>query len=278
MVVLMSVLVLPAIRLAGPGMGGIAGGSPSASPTAAIVWDSGEVRLTASAIRIVTPEGVFTAQVPDLFVGGDPGSATYRTLEIEWWEADREQRLYIYLAADRAEWWVTEIRTRDGEPNAEWVTYVQPTSWRMPIGATYVGQLRLSQGPYALEIDDMALQAFHPATIPAQLRFCRPAEVPGGGGDPLAPGQPLAGSGIESMTPTAAQTLLRLRGFCHMFRYSYDYTDAPGSGYGEAWCDPPPGVITELAYGGDGEVLIFVEDAMPTFHSPRPQPPVGWGC
>lgn len=252
---------------------------PSAPPAPAIVWDIGTVRMTANALRIDAAGLEFTADVPDIRVGGDPGSTTYRTLEIEWFEQDREQRLFIYLAADDASWWVTEVRTRDGQPNAEWITY-QPPGFRIPIGGTWTGDLRLSAPGGSLQVDGMTLRAFSPETLPAQLRFCSPAIEPGTGDNvnPQADGQPLAGTGIGSMTPAAAKALLQGMGLCHMFRYGYDFADAPGTGYTEVWCDPPPGVIGDVGYGMDGEVLVFVHDATPQLHSPRPQPPVGWGC
>lgn len=98
---------------------------------------------------------------------------------------------------------------------------------------------------------------------------------------PLTPLQPLAGTGVERMTPTAAAELLDSLGLCHLFGYSYDFTsDAPdgASGFGETWCDPPPGRIEDLWYDSLGAVRISVVDAVPTLHTPRPQPDVGWGC
>lgn len=254
---------------------------PSTSPTLgpAIDWDTGAVRMTADAPRIRAGGRVFTADVPDIRVGGDPGGTSRRTLEVEWQEQDREQRLSLYLAADDVSWWVTEVRVRDGLPNAEWITFAPP-AFRVPLGGTWVGDLRLSDPAGSLEVDGMTLRAFSPDTLPAELRFCRPAIDPGTGDgvDPLADGQPLARTGIERMAPAAAKGLLTGMGLCHTFRYQYEYTDAPGSGHAEIWCDPPPGEIWMLRYGSEGEVVVFVADASPQQHSPRPQPPLGWGC
>ena len=118
---------------------------------------------------------------------------------------------------------------------------------------------------------------FSSGVIPDSLQGCRPAGFPGAT-DPLAARHPLAGTGIERMTPAGAKQVLLGLGLCHTFRYDYEFTAGSGGGYSETWCDPPPGRIMEITYGGDGEVIVFVVDAVPLQHSPRPQPPVGWGC
>ena len=258
-----------------PGPSGAA--SPSVPPAPAIVWDSGLVRLTADAIRITGGGQVFTGQVPQVSIHSDPGDATYRTLEVEWIEQDREQRLYLYLAADKTSWWATEIRTRDGATRAEWVTYPGP-AWKMPIGGTYHGDVRLRQGAFSLEIDGLTLRAFSPDTLPAQVRFCRPAIAAGTGDnvDPTAPGQPLADTGIRAMTPAQARALLASLGLCYTFRFEYGLSG--GSAFSELWCDAPPGVLDDLLYGSDGQVIVFTHDPATQLHSPRPQPPFGWGC
>jgi hypothetical protein len=48
----------------------------------------------------------------------------------------------------------------------------------------------------------------------------------------MAPGQPLAGSGIQEMSPEAAEQLLRSLGLCRSWRFEYR-TDDQGSGYAE---------------------------------------------
>jgi len=263
------------------GASGFDGASPppSASATPRIVWDSGIVRLTADAIRITAGGQVFTAQVPDVSIHSDPGNATSRTLEVEWQEQGREQRVFLYLAADTVSWWVSELRVLDGTAQAEWVAFQGPL-WRTAIGGSWHGDVRLDRGPFGLEIDGMTLTAFSPATIPAELRACRPGIDPAlaEGTDPLAEGQPLAGTGIERMTPAQAKGVLLAMGLCHLFTYGYQYSDGSGEGFGEIWCDPPPGVNRAVRYGSDGEIRVFVEDAASQQHTPRPQPPLGWGC
>ena len=104
------------------------------------------------------------------------------------------------------------------------------------------------------------------------------ASVRGGGAEPLDKGQPLAGTGIEDMSPTEAEALLREMGICFTFRYMYRTSEEdPSVGYGERWCvAPPAGDTNHLGYLDDGEVVIFVSDerVLPT----RDQPPQGWEC
>lgn len=252
---------------------------PSASPSPAIVWDNGTTRLTADAIRITVGGEVYTADVPEVLVGGDGSGLSRRTLEVEWQEHDRPMRFFVYLGAENGTWWVDGLNTYDGSANGGWVGFPTPPA-RLAFGATWSGDVRLTAPGGSLEIDGMTLRAYRPDTIPAELRACRPAVAPGTNDntDPEADGQPLAGTGISSMSPAAAKGLLTGLGLCHTFRYDYEYTDAPRTGYGEVWCDPPPGVISDVGYGMDGEVLVTVRDATPQQHSPRPQPPVGWGC
>jgi hypothetical protein len=253
--------------------------SPSASASPAIAWDSGIVRLTADAIRITAGGQVFTAQVPGISIHSDPGNATARTLEVEWREHDREQRVFLSLAADTVSWWVAELRVLDGTPQADWVAVRGPL-WRTAIGGSWHGDVRLDQGPVGVEIDGMTLTAFSPATVPTELGACRPGIDPAlaEATDPLAEGQPLAGTGIERMTPAQAKGVLLSMGLCHLFTYGYLYSDGSGEGFGETWCDPPPGVIRAVTYGSDGEIRVLVGDAAPQLHTPRPQPPLGWGC
>lgn len=253
--------------------------SPRSSATPAIAWDNGTTRLTADSLRLTVGGQVYTAGVPGVKVGGDGASLSERTLEVEWREHDRPMRLYLYLASEHGKWWVSSVATYDGSPNGDWIIYGS-FSRLLPQGATWSGDLQMVAPGGMLEIEGMTLRAFGPESLPAELRFCRPAIDPGSDGDadPLGDGEPLAGTGIETMTPVGADALLRTMGLCHTFRYGYPYSDDSGLGYSEVWCDPPPGVITELSYGGDGEVIVFVSDATPQQHTPRPQPPVGWGC
>ena len=275
---LAALVALPVILSASSVHGQSPSPGASAVPPPAIVWDSGAVRLAAAAVRIDVNGLSFSGAVPEVAIHSDTSSVTSRTLELEWVEQDRAMRLTLYLAADDRSWWISEIRTYDGAPQGSWVSYPAP-AWRIPIGGSWQGDLALASGSSTLLIQGASLRAFAPDTLPAEQRFCRPAVEAGlaDATDPLAEGQPLAGSGILELSTVAARQLLFSRGLCHTFRYSYGFGDGQG-GYSELWCDPPQARITGVRYGSDGEVIVFTEDAVPQPHTPRPQPPVGWGC
>lgn len=98
-----------------------------------------------------------------------------------------------------------------------------------------------------------------------------------GGADtllPLASGQRLAGTGIERMTPAEAHDLLNSEAICHNFRWVYMFDGQHG--FGEVWCEPPPGAVQTFTYQGDGTLVVFVRGEPPP--TPRSQPQLGWGC
>lgn len=92
--------------------------------------------------------------------------------------------------------------------------------------------------------------------------------------NPLAPGQPLAGTGIEAMTAEAAHALLVELRICHNFRWIYMFDES--SGYSEIWCEPPPGTPDSFGYQADGTLVVFTQGVPPP--TPRTQPDGGWGC
>jgi hypothetical protein len=254
---------------------------------APIVWDSGSVRLEADALEIRAGDKVFHGQVP-YEVHSDPGDPSYRTLEVQWHEDGVEQRINIYFAADELDWWIDEIWTRDGRRDADWLMFRAPDLFVATArGETYEGDLHLVDGfstregredvTGELTISGLRLTAFAPGTGPAPLTDCEMvrASVRSGADEPIDKGQPLAGTGIEEMTPDDAEALLREMGLCFTFRYMYDIDDE-GNGFTERWCTAPPaGEIVAVPYN-EGEIVVMVRD-----HSilpPREQPPEGWGC
>jgi hypothetical protein len=255
--------------------------SSSASPATepAIIWDTGSVRLEADALEIRAGDTVFRGQAP-YDVRSDPGGPTYRTLEVEWQEDGAEQRLYLYFAADERDWWVSEVRTRDGFEDPDWITYAEDFLLATPRGETWEGDLHLERGqgrvPGTLVIEGLRLTAFAPASGPGALTDCERVRVSvRGSAEPLDSGQPLAGTGIEEMTPEAAEALLREMGLCFTFRYMYPTGDED-TGYSERWCTAPPaGEVVAVAYA-DGEVVVVVSDDR--IQEPREQPLAGWGC
>jgi hypothetical protein len=258
------------------GPGSPASPSPGASATPAVVLDSGVVRLTADSITIHVGDRTFpvpaVSGMSAAQVHSDPGSAVYRTLEVEWTDQGAPLRLYLYFAADDDSWWVSEIRTYDGSPNGAWIFYQGPF-FEAPLGLGWTGDFdgvadSSERGvPGRLEIRGMRLDGFLPATIPADSVNCRPLQDVDG----------IDLAKLEQMTPVQADAVLRARNVCHSFRYMYPYDQ--DDGYSERWCVAPPGVISRVQTSGDGAlVIIFVNDVVPAMHTPRPQPPQGWGC
>jgi hypothetical protein len=256
-----------------------ASGSPSPSPSAppAIVFDSGVVRLTADSIVIHAGDKVFEviqgAGSPVYEARSDPGDADYRTLELFWTAQGVPMRLFMYFAADDDSWWVSEMRTYDGSPNGEWI-YYHGRFFEAPLGLGWAGDFDergsgdRSHGsiPGRLEVLGMRLNGFDPQTIPADVQNCQPLyEVEG-----------IELEKIKDMVPAQADAMLRARKVCHSFRYEYPLDES--SGYAERWCVAPPGRIVDVYTSDDGAVTIQVEDVVPAIHTPRPQPPVGWGC
>ncbi len=185
-------LSLPSSSPAGVvGAPGTSSGVPAAvaSPAAVsstgseqpIDWDTGCVRLTADWLRIVPdapgegPDQVFTGE--RVALKSDPGDDTRRTLEATWLEDGSEMRVNLYLAADEDNWWVRELRTYDGQPTPDWITFPGPF-FETPLDETHQDDVLLdsaliegAQGnvPGTFEIRGMTLSApdFGPGTGPA---------------------------------------------------------------------------------------------------------------
>ena len=229
------------------------------------------MRLEADALEIRAGDAVFTGQGP--YAVHSATGELRRTLEVEWVEDGIEQRLYMFFAADDLDWWVTEVRTRDGYQNADWITYDDADLLlATPRGKSYVGDLHLRNGRSdreghpdggELSIEGLRLAAFMPGTGPAALTDCEHVRASvRRGAEPLDKGQPLAGTAIEDMSPSEAETLLREMGLCFTFRYVYRTSEEdPGLGYSEVWCvAPTAGEVYYVTYLEDGEVVVSVHD------------------
>lgn len=96
----------------------------------------------------VTPQVSFKADDFYIDVGGrgyhpgtnettvhsDPGSSIYTTLEVTWFENNTEMRLNIYFAADQNNWWISEIRTYNGENPGNWIIHRTTNPNRIRLG------------------------------------------------------------------------------------------------------------------------------------------------
>lgn len=162
LILTLSVLVLAACAQAEP----TATPAPTDSPIPAIEWETSTVLFSAQAVEIDIDGTVFVppSASPTLEVQSDPGDAEYTTLEVEWFEDGREMRLYIYFYADASRWWSDEIRTYDGQADAEWV-YYEGRFFDRPLGSAFEGSLELSSTtdsglPATLTLTDLRLEAF----------------------------------------------------------------------------------------------------------------------
>ena len=129
-----------------------------------ISWITDRVSLEADDFYIVANGEKYYANVEDVQVHSDPGSATYCSLEVEWQENGVEMRLYIYFNATQTHWWSDEIRTYDGQVSGEWIYYTG-NFFDSSIGTAFTGDIDLqsdADNDYAGEIhfDNLTLQAF----------------------------------------------------------------------------------------------------------------------
>src|SRR3712207_2155270 len=69
-------------------------------PPHPVRWHTDVVEFVADDFYIETDGRKFVANVPHVDVRSDPGTATYRTLEVTWQEHGVEMRLFLYLTAD----------------------------------------------------------------------------------------------------------------------------------------------------------------------------------
>ena len=117
------------------------GATASTSPEAqAVAWTTERVALTADDFRLDVNDLEFGVDVQPTRMASDPGGSDYWTLEVEWIEQDLEQRLNMYFGSDGTDWWVDEIRTRDGYDPAEWVFAYGPF-FQTPLGQAFEGNV-----------------------------------------------------------------------------------------------------------------------------------------
>jgi hypothetical protein len=242
-------------------------------------WQSGVVRMEADRVAIEVGGRVFQAPA-NARVRSDPGTPTYRTLEMAWNEAGVEMRLNVYFAADDDEWWVTEIRTYDGHPNGDWIHYQAPEI-RAALGESYAGDVELGgtgrREVGTLSIDSLLLDGFAAGTGVSWQEGCNGialGEGPDGEPHPVSGAPHLSELGVDIGVEAAdAHSRLNSANVCHDFRYNYDLGE--NSGYAQIWCTPPPGIVNELAFGSDGQVILFVDAAPGTQLPPNFFLPVG---
>ena len=238
------------------------GAAPSASPTPVIHWTTPVVDLSADAFSVGANDLVFTTEGSEPQARSDPGGPDYWSLEVEWTEQDLEQRLFMYFGSDGSDWWVDEIRTRDGYDPAEWI-YAYGPFFTTPLGEAYEGDVRIdlvgsgrpgdetNRVPGVLTIEGMRL-------TPTPRMLDDIAALPPDGGvavkrDPFRKGGPLQGSGILKLPPDKALERLLEEGYRVAFRLD------PYLGDGFDPTVAPEGVIEDTAVDTYGNILLFVK-------------------
>jgi hypothetical protein len=249
------------------------GAAPSSSPAPAIHWTTPVVDLAAEAFSVEANDLVFTTEGTEPQVRSDPGGPDYWSLEVEWTEQDLEQRLFMYFGSDGSDWWVDEIRTRDGYDPAEWI-YAYGPFFTTPLGEAYEGDVRIdlvgsgrpgdetNRVPGVLTIEGMRL-----TPTPRMLEDI--AALPPDGGiavkrNPFRKGGPLQGSGMLKLPPAEALERLLEEGY----RVAFRLDPYPGDDF-----DPtvaPEGVIEDTAVDSYGNILLFVKAPEAPVLSPAP--------
>lgn len=125
-------------------------------------WETPTVRLDAASVEVVTGDRTWVP-TDDVVVWGDPGRINqFTTLELTWHDGGVEQRIHLYFASDGTDWWVSEIRTYDGEEEGGWIDPIAVGEFfKTPLGTAYVGDVDLPN----LQIHDMTLEAFLPPSV-----------------------------------------------------------------------------------------------------------------
>jgi hypothetical protein len=117
-------------------------------------FETPSVLLDAAAVEVTVANKTFVPPT-DVLVEGDPEFDNNTTLELTWHDQGVEQRILIYFTSDETNWWANEIRTYDGNSNAEWISE-QGEYFKSPLGRAFVGDFYLPN----LQIRDMRLEAF----------------------------------------------------------------------------------------------------------------------
>lgn len=230
-----------------------------------IVVDSGVVCLRASSIELRRNGQAIAAN--GWKGSSDAGDLTFRTFEMATSQfIDEPLSMGFVIRSDLADWWVSEIDVVGASAGAKFVGRY----FEAPVGEPWSGDATLTTGAaidsWQLTFADMWLNGFDRRSVPRDLANCRASPSM----------DPALLNAVVQMTPAGAAKALEARRYCYSFRYRYLFSD--GSGFAERWCEAPQGRIAGTLPGTNGMVIVLVEDAVSAVHTPRPQPPLGWGC
>jgi hypothetical protein len=156
----------------------------------AINWSTENVTFAASAFTIDVNGETFTTDGAAVDFDGDPGDDSSQTLEIIWLEHGVEMRWNVYFTSDGTDWWADEMRTYDGNFDAEWIIFTGEF-FRTPLGTPFTGDVDLNVTERGLtsrlRIENMVLEPFTDNVI-------LPAPALADGNPlPLPPGLPSTG-------------------------------------------------------------------------------------
>ncbi|MEM9891324.1 MAG: hypothetical protein AAF962_10725 [Actinomycetota bacterium] len=223
------------------------------------------VRLRADEVT-VEANGLTFVPVGDIDLSGDPGYPAsgdepgYKTLELIWRQHDVEMRINLYFASDDQDWWISEIRTYDGNDPGDWITMTDEQA-RTPLGQAFAGDI--AAGP--LRLTGLELEAFVPRSTtcdgsgaPGQihLELVGPEPIRGELLEGLGTGygmtvavldaatcEPLRPEGIEFVAATAPEAVATV--------------DADGPVYSPEWA--PDELRVSLSFVGVGETTLTID-------------------
>ena len=141
--------------------GGDDGGDDGGITGRQVSWSTDVASLQCADFYIVANGQTFYGDVDQVEVHSDPGWPGYCTLEMIWQENGVEMRLFIYFKADGSKWWSDEIRTYDGQANADWIYYTG-TFFESALGEPYSGSYDIANESMTsmIHFGGLNLQAF----------------------------------------------------------------------------------------------------------------------
>ena len=151
---------------------------PSIGATKEVYWSGHKYFLKAASFQIEVKtdnELVTMSDSTDIEITGDPGSATYSTMEISWTIGGKSRRFYAYMYADSAEdgdWRVDEVRVYD--KNMHWVYFNDLTDLKGKKGNCFKRDtlvLKNNNGD-RVTFEDVTIAAFLPWSDDADFLDC----------------------------------------------------------------------------------------------------------
>jgi hypothetical protein len=284
-VALAAAAVLLLAALTASMLGGVGGrpGTPGESGNPAVISEAPPIVLRTDVVTLAAEE-LWVDVASKRFLGAvaaavtsDPGSATYRTLELTWSEHGVEMRINLYFGGDAGSWWVDEVRTYNGAARGDWL-YARGRFFQSPLGTPWTGDVDVA-------LEDHSGAGGTPASlhIGGAVLAVNPFDginEPVGGGITLRAGQqlfevgaPLHCAGIGQLHPRDAERVLLALGYRLSWRL---ITDVRGNGsYWHTRREAPDGYMRIGTYGTmvgtEGELIIPV--IAPGEPGAGPEPP-----